>query len=78
MEMKKEFKIYLKLPGHNHVEAFDVTHPDETFSITIQHDTISIINGDNSWSQVKGDAQPQELINQLGEAIETHFYKQAF
>lgn len=64
------FQINLQLPGRTHVESFAVTHTDETFDIDLLGQSVALLNnGDNSWSQLKGDL-PQEWVNALGEAIE--------
>lgn len=75
MEAIKKFQISVQLAGRTHVERFQVAHRDETFEVELFGNTISLLNnGDNSWSQLKGD-QPQEWINALGEAIEQQVRK---
>ncbi|HVW98020.1 MAG TPA: hypothetical protein VHA56_18765 [Mucilaginibacter sp.] len=76
MTTDKEFKIEAIIAG-NVPTSLDVEHVDETFNVRYQNELISMINnGDNSWSEVYGN-HPQELINQLGQAIENYFSRQS-
>jgi hypothetical protein len=66
--MKAFQKFQIELP-------VQVIHADETFEVRLPGRTLYLLNnGDNSWSQLKGDL-PQELINTVGEAIEQYIRK---
>lgn len=70
------FTVEMCLHGKDETTLVKVTHTDETFGFELEGNQISIINnGDNSWSQVEGNA-PQEVVNTTGQAIEDYYKRQ--
>ncbi|HVW98728.1 MAG TPA: hypothetical protein VHA56_22360 [Mucilaginibacter sp.] len=73
---QQDFEITIKPGGTASAQTLRVQHQDETFQFTIGNQTVSILNnGDNSWSLVSGELA-QELVNEIGQAIETWYRSQ--
>lgn len=76
MESDNRFQVTLQLPDQQGSQKLNILHTDETFSFELHGSPLSIINnGDNSWSLVSGNAA-QEIVNQIGDAIEQHYQRQ--
>ena len=71
--MRRPFTIHInRRDGGGPLDA-TVHHESETFDVEFEGKRVSLINnGDNSWSAVE-NLLDQEVVNEIGTAIEAHY-----
>jgi len=74
--MNKQFEVNILLTGSTVSQSLKIQHNDETFQFELGGTEASILNnGDNSWSLVSGVLK-QEVVNEIGQAIEAYYRAQ--